>query len=65
MTLLLNAAVAKRLDTRTLERQLQSGKVTQKEVDDHVRVLPDDAANMVEVTWADLEKQEKTDRRLQ
>ncbi len=62
MALLKESADAKRFDTRVVERNLERGQVAYKEVDENVKSLKDDSANVYTVTYADLEKQEAISR---
>ena len=46
-----------KFDLRTLNRALREGKITQKEADQYLKNLPDEAANAQEIT---LDKAEKS-----
>lgn len=46
-----------------VERNIHRGQVSSEEAEKHLKNLPDDAANAVHVTEADLEKQELLSRR--
>jgi len=63
MPLLHESVNEKKFDIRMVERNVQRGQVSNDEIEKHMKSLPDDAANAVKVTEADLEKQELLSRR--
>ena len=63
MPLLHDSVGDKKFDVRMVERNVQRGRVASEEVEKHLKSLPDDAANAIPVTEADLEKQELLSRR--
>lgn len=63
MPLLHDSTNEKKFDVRMVERNVTRGQVTQDEIDRVLKSLPDDSANAITVTEADLEKQELLSRR--
>jgi hypothetical protein len=63
MPLLHDSVNEKKFDVRMVERNVTRGRISQDEVEKFVKTLPDDGANAVAVSEADLEKQELLSRR--
>ena len=63
MPLLHDSVAEKKFDIRMVERNVHRGQLTAEEAEKQLKNLPDDAANAVHVTDADLEKQELLSRR--
>ena len=64
MPLLHDSVNEKKFDVRMVERNVQRSLVQSEEVEKFIKSLPDDAANAVAVSEADLEKQEMLSRRV-
>jgi hypothetical protein len=63
MPLLHDSTNEKKFDVRMVERNLTRGQVSHDEIEKVLKTLPDDSANAITVTDADLEKQELLSRR--
>jgi hypothetical protein len=63
MPLLHDSTNEKKFDVRMVERNLTRGQVSHDEIEKVLKALPDDSANAITVTDADLEKQELLSRR--
>ena len=58
MTLVHEAIADKKYDSRLVERSVSRGQLSQADLDKHVKSLPDEASNAIQVSWGELEAQD-------
>ena len=59
MSLLHESILDKKFDTRMIERNLNRGQATDKELKAHIEAMPDDSENSIFISLEELEAQKK------